>query len=416
MLIIICVLLLANTLFIYYGERHISIALINSAMWTILSAAVLFFNMPATQKAYAFVLINTIGFSFSYMITKGRIDISVRKSDKHYQKTAKSGYAVVYDESVYNRLIKRIIVLNVISVLYLAYSLGFRLSTFTSIVRLMSRMNAISSMRYTGDAAPIPIFNRLVNAIVYASCSFSGFYMAYKPRGIHLVNIGLIVFQTIILNTKATLVFGLAFWVGGYLTSLSYQKKEISAGKVFAALGALVCILVFSAGINYFRHRGRVPYYSEFNRILNAYFIGPFSAFSMWFDTADRSTLDLGANTFSCVFRIFGIRAQEHGTGIQLTDTAGTNVYTVFKHLVSDYSTFGTILISIMLGFTIGIIDTKLRKGRSASINISMVFCSVILVAFFSSLFRYTTNLMACLFIIAMPTLKRVRVGGKRIL
>ena len=415
MLALTCILLIANTIIIYWAEKHISIALINSAMWAFLSSSVLLFKLPATEKAYIFVLFNTIVFTFFYLASKGNLRIKTRRNT-NIEENENPVFGLTFDDSIYNKLIKWTIILNLLSVFYLAYSLGFRINTFTSIARLMSRMNAISSMRYTGDAEAMPLVNRLINAIVYSSCAFSGFYMAYRAKGIHLVNIVLIVFQTIILNTKATLVFGLAFWVGGYLTSISYQHKRISGRKAIIAVGSIIVVLFFSAGINYFRHSGRVPYFLEFQRIMNAYFIGPFSAFSIWLDSVDGSALDLGANTFSCIFRVFGIKAQEHGASMVLSDSAGTNVYTIFKHLVNDYSYLGTILISITIGFVSGIIDTHVRNGRYKSVNISMVFCAVILVSFFSSLFRYTTNLVACVIIILIPLLKRVTVGGKTIL
>lgn len=416
MLVLVCILLIFNTAFIIWNEKYISIAFVNSAMWAFLATSVLIFGFPARDKAYIFVLFNTLAFSITYLIVKGKIRLPIGNRYGLYYEPEGSDEGRIFDEATYNKLIKIVIILNIFSVIYLAYTLGFRLNTFTSISRLMAKMNSISSIRYSGDAESMPLINRLINAIVYASCAFSGYFMAHKARFVHLINLVLIVFQTIILNTKATLVFGLAFWVGGYLSSISFRHKKISVKSIIIALSATVAVLVFSAAINYFRHNGVIPFLDEFKRILSSYFIGPFSAFSMWFDSADGSSLELGVNTFSCVFRVFGIKAQEHGTGILLSDSSGTNVYTVYKHLVNDFSSVGTVLISAMLGFFGAIVDCRLRKGYTNSVNIAMVIFAVILVSFFSSLFRYTTNLVACIIIVIMPLMKRVTLGGKRIL
>jgi len=167
----------------------------------------------------------------------------------------------------------------------------------------------------------------------------------------------------------------------------------------------LITIVVL---INYLRHRGIYSLYEELNTILVAYLIGPFSAFSIWFQNFHLNELGLGENTFSCIFRILGLKEQSHGEFIIINGQL-TNVYTVFKHLIIDYSYFGTIIEMAVIGFIANIIDAYVISNNRKAVGFSISIVSFILVSFFSSIFRYTTNIVAIFIIIAFPFVLNLR-------
>ena len=193
------------------------------------------------------------------------------------------------------------------------------------------------------------------------------------------------------------------------------MHKKIKFRYVIIVLSALAVMVLITAGINYLRHIGTRTYFMELQAILYSYFLGPYSAFSLWFPTYDGS-MELGANTFSCVFRWLGVRAQEHGQRLDLTATSATNVYTVFKHLLNDYSYVGTVMSTAILGVISGISMRNMGSGKESAVCVSIVINATILVCFFSSMFRYTTNLLACVMILTVPLIKQFSYRGRRLL
>jgi len=219
--------------------------------------------------------------------------------------------------------------------------------------------------------------------------------------------------QTVLTNTKATLVFGLAFFVGGFFTGFSYFNKKINLKRIIIGTVIFGLVLFFSTLIDYFRHAGQIDIGTEFNKIISAYFVGPYSAFSIWFNNRPQSTLELGANTFSSIFRVLGITPQTHGEFV-LINGVSTNVYTIFKHLINDYSIAGTIIISALIGWVSAVIDVKIRNNSRAYVGISIVIIATIIVAFFSSLYRYTVNVLASFLIIWATLPIKFTIKGDR--
>ncbi len=397
----LCVLFILICIMDYYKERKLTIALIYSLEWAFLAIMVCFFDLPRDELAFFFILINSAVFSFSHLFFNSRLNIQYGEINE---------YELIEREDKFYKINRIIIVINLLAVLYLAYTLGFSISSFRSLNSLMIKMNAISHARYSEDAEYLPVINRLVNAIVYATCGYNGFFMAKKWKFANLPNIIIVLFQTILTNTKATLIFGIAFWAGGYLTGFHFFDKKMTKKKIIGFLGVALGLILFSATINYLRHKGDTAFSEEIVEIFVRYFIGPFSAFSLWFSSGIKNTFDFGANTFACIFRLLGIREQTHGDFVVIKGMT-TNVYTIFKHLINDYSYVGTVLVSAIVGFISTVVDRSLGTKRFKAVGWSIAINATLLVAFFSSMFRYTTNLLAALIIICatLPIKFKVR-------
>lgn len=409
MLYLIDFLFILLCIVVYQYEKQFSIAFINCVIWTLLSCLNTMLGFPVSIRSFGFVFLCTFMFSLLYMFANKKIRVG--KQENVEDETIQFSY----DASKYKKTILLIALLNLISVFFMARNLGFTFSTFTNVSRLMAKMNAISSLRYTGAGENLPLISRVINAVVYASLGYSGYFFSYDKKRIHFLNLALILAETIILNTKATLVYALAFWMGGFFTGYKMQRKKPKVRSILILVFSVVAVIFFAAEINYLRHHGVKPYLTELQTILFSYLLGPYSAFSLWFDT-NRGGWAFGANTFACIFRVFGIASQEHGDSIALNAQFSTNVYTIFKHLLSDYSYIGTVLAVSFVGFISGISNGNLKKGRLGAIAFSIVISSTILIAFFSSMFRYTTNVLACILIFMVPLLKHVTIGGKRII
>ncbi len=402
MYIIIIFLYIVLLLILYKKNRTVNNGVVNCAMWLFLSLMVVLLDLPKNILAFAYVFLNTLCFSFGYLLVSSNAINYEIASEKEFNQR----------ESLFLRINRYVVIINIIALIFLAYKFGFRISSFFDINNLMKLMNGISSARYTGGEGALPVINRIVNAIVYATCGYCGFFFSNKMRKELLYNLLLIMIQTVVTNTKATFVFAIAFWVAGYLTGMSFFRKRVRMKVLVIAALSLVLLLFFATTVNYLRHAGAIDYYTEFQKIIYSYFVGPFSAFTMWFENDKPSEiLGLGTNTFSCIFRLLGISERTHGEFLTINEVT-TNVYTIYKHLVNDFSYVGTVIISSIMGFISLLIDIKLNKQKRSSVGFSMVISAVILASFFSSLFRYTVNLVACVLII-LPALS-IKYGKGR--
>ncbi len=388
MFFIYCSLFLLTSFFIFSIERRVSLSLLFCLEWTILSISVCLLDWPRDETAFFFVFISVLFFTFPHVLLP-QVKSTLPINDS----------LLVKKEDIFVKVDRCIVLLNAASVFYLAHRFGFSSGSFTDSDSLMTQMNSISSSRYSGGDYYLPIFNRLVNTLVYAACGLEGFFICRKRNRLFFLNLLLLMGQTIITNTKATIVFGLAFWMGGYLTGYHFFDKKIVVKKVLLVLLVVIGILAFTIVVNYYRHLGSFTLKEEMEKVLTAYVIGPYSAFSMWFATNPRPPLDMGMNTFSCVFQWLGISHHQNGEFISSDDVV-TNVYTIFKHLINDYSYAGAVVFIGFIGLLAAIAERKISQKSFSDVGISIVITSMILVSFFSSLFRYSTNLIACIIII----------------
>lgn len=395
MFFIICLAFLLISFLAYKIYNRINIVVINCLIWTFLAISVCFLDMPKSINAFFFVLTNMIAFFISYFI------VSPKKVESKDIKIT-DDMLVREEEQVkkFDKINKFVFILNIIGLIYLARYFGFSISNFFNISSLMSKMNAISHMRYSDDSEFLPLITRIINIFVYSSCAYSGFFTVKKFKKEYLYNIILVFFQTLLTNSKATLVFGVAFYASGFLVGTSFFNKKINFKKILIFLVVAIVVILFVTEINYLRHSGNFLFSEEFNKIITSYFIGPFSAFSIWFDNSRTELLDFGSNTFSSIFRLLGISSQKHGEFVNISGVS-TNVYTIFKHLINDFSLFGTYIYSIIIGGLSAIIDNKVIHKKRGFIGIDIVIIATILISFFSSLFRYTINVIVCVVIIA---------------
>lgn len=407
MYLINLILLMCLTVLNFYKFKKINNAFLLCVEWALISLFVLIFNLPYNGIINLFVFLFCLCFSLPYLFFKSN-EYTKKESSKQ---TEYSGIK----ETSYIKMNKLVITLGIIGLLYLAVYLGFRVNHFFNINSLMSKMNSISHMRYSLDESNLPILNRIINIFTYTFCAYDGFFALKKISKINILNLVILLVQTILLNTKATIVFGVGFWFGGYFTACCFYRIRFSVKKILNLILVIIFLLLFTAGIDYLRHKGIFSFYEEIKKILVSYLIGPYSALCVLYEKGINLSLELGINTFTSIFKLLGITEHTHGMFVYV-DSMQTNVFSIFKHLIMDFSYIGSIIFSFVIGLINVYIDrTMNQKNHLLGVPISMVICSVILTSFFSSMFRYSVNLFACIFIILLPLISKITVGGKHI-
>jgi oligosaccharide repeat unit polymerase len=86
---------------------------------------------------------------------------------------------------------------------------------------------------------------------------------------------------------------------------------------------------------------------------LSNYIFGPPAAFAAWYSHADVSGAEWGAQTFANEFDLLHLRTRIIGRYTETSNLIGTektNVYTLFRGLVEDFTELGAVLICACIG------------------------------------------------------------------
>jgi len=365
------------------NKRIVNHATIFNFIWMIIPLLVVVFGLPIRENVFFLMLIYNIAFIIGYNLKRGPINNVFRIDEGNYLR--------------FKKLNKYTIGINLIGVLFLLFFLNIRISDFSSLTAFALKASSISSLRYS-NGLELPFINRIINSIIYFVIAYNGFYFASNRNKTHFINLILLAIQTIILNTKATLVFALAFWVGGFLSGIRFFNISIKLKSLFKYSLYLGCIFIFFVSVNFIRHDMEYTYFEEIKKIGFGYTISPFSAYNLWYDTKKHSELQYGLNTFEGIFRMLLPIKHKHGN-MMYFNGINTNVYTVFKHLNSDFGTIGSIIFMFIIGVLGNLLGKKNNSKNMKSVAFSIILYSFLLTTFFSSIFRYNINIVSMILI-----------------
>jgi oligosaccharide repeat unit polymerase len=134
------------------------------------------------------------------------------------------------------------------------------------------------------------------------------------------------------------------------------------------------------------------------------YFIGFLPAFSEWIEefivNYGKEDLTLGAYTFAGIYELLGFGVRQQGLiqeFVSYGDSVGgtTNIYTVFRFLIMDYGLFGSLFLTLSLGFTMPLIYFHASTGHRFSIVLLAIFYASSLWSHTASIFVYNTNVLS---------------------
>lgn len=146
------------------------------------------------------------------------------------------------------------------------------------------------------------------------------------------------------------------------------------------------------------------------------WFVGHLPAFSVWFDN-DFLIFDnysFGVGTFGGVADLLGIKNRTQGVFgvVDIGNGRTTNVFTVFRLLLSDFGVLGTWLLFAIFG----VIITNIFKYNAyfkLYFSLSILICQLLMWSFISSVFMYNSILLGALLFILfiMFTVKKIIVN-----
>jgi oligosaccharide repeat unit polymerase len=212
----------------------------------------------------------------------------------------------------------------------------------------------------------------------------------------------------ILTAARAAILLGLTCWIGGYVSALCVKNEgrlQLFSPKRFTSLLlAAVCILGMFSAIGGVRDsRWYQAFVIDFQESkIFAYMFGTPAAFAEWWNVnSGISGAQWGARTFAGEFDLLRIRTRTIGAYTGMTNVVmgaeETNVYTIFRGLIEDFTPFGALLISACIGgLASWAFVTSSRSARGALFWLSAFYATFLFSPMFS-LFSFNGVLLAWL-------------------
>ena len=285
------------------------------------------------------------------------------------------------------------------------------------------------SDRYTQSTIDT-VFAQLANIFTYSSAGIGGlvFYGAQKTW-MRILTIALAMAPSMALmaisGAKGTIFLCISIFYGAILAARVRQggaylvdKKTIAS----AIVGALVILPVLTVS---FLARGLygpgapADITSSLYRLFVSYSSAHVYAFSDWFswylnqDSAinyAREDITWGFYTFLSIFRLFGSEKvvpvgffEEY---YQYSWYLQTNIYTVFRGMITDFSLIGSLALMYIFGLAANSFYIFLMRSSNPSVSLTlyMLFCGLVYTSFLISIFVW--NSMYPVFFVIVASLK----------
>jgi len=181
----------------------------------------------------------------------------------------------------------------------------------------------------------------------------------FRDRVLALVTLLPAVGYSFLTAARAPTLLGLTCWLGGYLAMCCVG--EVGRPVLFARkrlawlLSAAACLLIGFVAVDALRN---VPSAQDFlleakeTHITN-YMFGSPAAFADWYAHNEPSDAEWGSRTFAGEFDLLHIRQRIVGRYLGMSNvvaTESTNVYTLFRGLIEDFTLLGAVLVCACMG------------------------------------------------------------------
>jgi oligosaccharide repeat unit polymerase len=215
-------------------------------------------------------------------------------------------------------------------------------------------------------------------------------------------------------GARSAILLGLTCWIGGYVAteviSTHGRLSIFSPKRIALLLLAGAAMVGMFAGIEAVRDTSYTEdlIFDVNNQKLSKYMFGSPTAFAIWYAHADVSNPEWGAKTFAGEFGLLHLKTRTVGTYLDVTNiigTEGTNIYTVFRGLIEDFTEVGAILIAACLGGFAGWVYGLRLENRHFTLFWLSAFYATLIYSPLVSLFSF--NGAALAWIIGWVVLRR---------
>jgi len=312
------------------------------------------------------------------------------------------------------RLVRYLTTLIILGTISGLISIGITLSELGQDIRTLLSLNGLleaaaqnSIARYQQGYTPPRLARVLVTGTYFGALAGGLLFTISKSRSRRLLAFfpflpALLV--TVVMTIKASILFCAILWIASYLASGilvrvkgGHQAWVSGILKGSVALGLMGAIMLFVQLARY----GNTEDIRHVIEVLRVTFFGYFAAFSTWIDSNIGNPGAIprwGAFSFAGVYDLLGISTRELGIfGGQTVDVGDsyTNVYTMFRSLIEDFTSMGTLILLLIVGFVTGYAFGRVRKGIIGYLPFLTMFYALTMWSHVTVLFAYNTFILA---------------------
>ena len=204
----------------------------------------------------------------------------------------------------------------------------------------------------------LPVYIKILLSFVFFSNSLGGILFGLTKQLRFLLCLVPPVLISLVFTEKAGIFFCAATWMSSYfIVLIMARENRIFNFKTLTRIIILGSLIFFILTVSSFARLGTLES-SEFDIVqekLSSY-LGHVPAFSNWLSTYNYSDLsmELGRYTFSGILDLVGLSKREIGlyeVNYRLANGTFTNIFSIHKGLLLDFSFLGSVLIYILFGF-----------------------------------------------------------------
>lgn len=282
----------------------------------------------------------------------------------------------------------------------------------------------IEGSRYTKIYKPF--LTQFLNMFLYAGPLFGGLLVAMDSRLRYLVMAALSLLPAMLMTTifmlRGFIIISILLGISSFLATrvLLGHNQLFTRRFVISGLAVAVLLAVIVIGAGFIRKSTsdtRSIAVHSYVQIRNAAF-PHIAVFSDWFkkNGLKLKTPSPGFYAFGGVFDLLGIRKREVGLfteTVVLSNGETSNIYTIFRVLIEDFTPVGSLIILFFVGFFTSRVYLLIVQGRIRTMPILVAFYATVLWSFVTCIWIWNSIIAAFVFftigfivILSLPNLK----------
>jgi oligosaccharide repeat unit polymerase len=318
-------------------------------------------------------------------------------------------------------------ILGTLSVVTVLWESGYSFGMLFSLNSLINIANAFSINRYEGLYAP-SIHTQILLVFTYLGPAVAGFLAATTTKRKDYLFSAISFIPAILLmlvrTQRGALIATGVIWLSAYLVANCVQGRLRPFKKRQVLIGILALpLLIFVFALVAMARAGTTDtsLLPMLIRKVTAGATGHIAAFSIWFER-DSFQFDpmLGQITFAGLFNALGIYTRQLGLFqefIYLDSGFTTNIYTLFRPLIQDFTIVGALFSLFVFGLIGGLAYQSALKGNIRSLALLTGVYTTILFSAYSSIWIWGSIIAGfigytvCLWF--LPNISRPRVSTR---
>ena len=264
---------------------------------------------------------------------------------------------------------------------------------------------AETNFRYLGVKRPH--YFSLINMAFYASALFGGLLFSRRISGSKTIGLAPLIVAlvySLITTAKSTLLQPLLMWISAYGAGMLLQSRGRAMKLGISGMVLVGCLAIVISGITLFTFYLRYPNKSLWDavaeNIVNYVTFG-LPPFVYWWDNVNivRLSPDYGRWTFSGIIDFLSLGSRELGIYKEFVVVGAlvSNLYSVFRGLIQDFTFPGAILVTLCSGALAERAYRSVTEGNIAMVGILAGMYSFMLWSPIVSLFVYNAILFAAM-------------------